>query len=82
MYEHSAIPLVHISAYGGESDGSNNGEGNEFRDDGPNKDGKNMSKYRILSKLAVDLDLSIEVNESSLFQDLSLSRSRERECAA
>ena len=75
MYEDSAIPLVHIFAYHGESDGSNNGEGNEFRDDGPNGDTQNMSKYSMLSKLGVDLDLSIGVNEMSLFQDLSLSRS-------
>ena len=70
----SAIPLVHISAYHGESDGSSDGEGNEFRDDGPSGDAQNMSKYPMLSKLGVDLDLSIGVNEISLFQDLSLSR--------
>ena len=84
MYEDSAIPLVHIFAYHGESDGSNNGEGNEFRDDGPNGDAQNISisKYPMLSNLGVDLDLLIRVNEISLSQDLSLSRSRERECAA
>ena len=64
MYENSAIPLVHISPYHGESDGSNNGEGNEFRDDGPNGDAQNTSKYPMLSKLGVDLDLLIGVNES------------------
>ena len=73
MYENSTILLVHISAYNGESEGSNNSEGNEFRDAGMNWDAQNMSKYPMLSKLGVDLDLSIRVNESYM-KDLN------REC--
>ena len=82
MYENSAIPLVHISAYHGESDGSSDGEGNEFRDDGPSGDAQNMSKYPMLSKLGVDLDLLIGVNESYMKdligECLSLQSANER----
>ena len=86
MYENSAIPLVHISAYHGDSDGSSDGEGNEFWDDGPSGDAQNMSKYPMLSKLGADLYLSTGVNEISLSLYMSLSRyvfleiSRERMC--
>ena len=66
MYENSAIPLIHISAYHRESDGSSDDEGNEFRDDGPSGNAQSISKYPMISKLGVDLDLSIRVNESHM----------------